>query len=394
MGRSGRIRGTLATMVVLAGVTAAGGGSSASLHGSPASVDLMYDAAESNGLHFYRSAADISKGLKAGALVPIAGTPNVEIAGASFPLALTGTHEFLTRFALEYAASCGEPLTVTSAARPESRHLRNGSPKSVHPTGMAIDLRKPRDGRCLQWVRDQLLELESRGAIEATEEFHPPHFHVAVLPGWQGRMPPLSSAAIALRDHSTQAAPRLDALAGWPLITSGLTLPGMQVPSGAVLALAGVLSPVQSVAALAGPLTMQLIAPLAFAAPSGPMLVSALPLDSLRDAVRPPGQLRATPVLAMADSAGETPDSSRVVVSLAEGEVEGAPVSDSSATAHKGSDAGIDVTPRTYRVRRGDSLWGIARSHGTTVKALMAANDLQSKRLQPGDRLVIPAHRD
>jgi hypothetical protein len=52
---------------------------------------------------------------------------------------------------------------------------------SVHPTGMAVDLRRP-SGRCLTWLRRTLLAAERRGAIEATEERHPPHFHVAVLP--------------------------------------------------------------------------------------------------------------------------------------------------------------------------------------------------------------------
>lgn len=45
----------------------------------------------------------------------------------------------------------------------------------------------------------------------------------------------------------------------------------------------------------------------------------------------------------------------------------------------------------TYRVRRGDTLFAIARRHGTTVQALVAANRLASPhRLRPGQVLAIP----
>ena len=62
-----------------------------------------------------------------------------------------------------------------------SRKLANASSLSVHPTGIAVDLRRP-SGRCLTWLRRTLLAAERRGEIEATEERRPPHFHVAVLP--------------------------------------------------------------------------------------------------------------------------------------------------------------------------------------------------------------------
>ena len=45
---------------------------------------------------------------------------------------------------------------------------------------------------------------------------------------------------------------------------------------------------------------------------------------------------------------------------------------------------------RSYRVRGGDTLYQIARRHGTTVGVLMAANSLSSGSIKPGDRLKIP----
>ena len=44
----------------------------------------------------------------------------------------------------------------------------------------------------------------------------------------------------------------------------------------------------------------------------------------------------------------------------------------------------------TYRVRRGDTLWEIAREHDTTVNAIRVANNLGSSRIKVGDELVIP----
>jgi membrane-bound lytic murein transglycosylase D len=53
------------------------------------------------------------------------------------------------------------------------------------------------------------------------------------------------------------------------------------------------------------------------------------------------------------------------------------------------SDAVLE-SPYAYRVRPGDSLSGIARRFGVTVKELRGRNDLTGDRLQPGQVLSIP----
>ncbi len=44
-----------------------------------------------------------------------------------------------------------------------------------------------------------------------------------------------------------------------------------------------------------------------------------------------------------------------------------------------------------YMVRDGDSLWAIARRHGTTVPKLRTANDIRGSRIYAGQLLTVPA---
>jgi LysM repeat protein len=45
---------------------------------------------------------------------------------------------------------------------------------------------------------------------------------------------------------------------------------------------------------------------------------------------------------------------------------------------------------RTYRVRAGDTLWGIARKYGTTIVEIKKANGMRQSIIQPGQTLTIP----
>jgi len=152
------------------------------LRGSRSSVERMYGQARRQDLTFYRSGRGVRNAATEGDLVRLRGNENYRLADASYPYALPTTRTFVQRLAAQYKDVCGERLVVTSATRPRSLRLRNSVAESVHPSGMAVDIRKPARGRCLRWLRQTLLDIEGEGVIDATEEHHPPHFHVAVFP--------------------------------------------------------------------------------------------------------------------------------------------------------------------------------------------------------------------
>ncbi len=155
---------------------------SQSLRGSPSSVERMYQQARSHDLRFFPSANSIRSAHANNELVRLNGNSDYELAAVSYPYVIPEVHTFVLRLASQYRAACGEKLVVTSAVRPTSMRLANSVERSVHPTGMALDLRKPRNSRCLSWLRTTLLSLEAGGLLEAVEERNPPHFHVAVFP--------------------------------------------------------------------------------------------------------------------------------------------------------------------------------------------------------------------
>jgi hypothetical protein len=171
---------------------------------------------------------------------------------------------FVERLSSQYRSACGEQLVVTSLVRPKTRQPRNSSPLSVHPTGMAMDLRISQRGECRRWLESALLGLEASGVLEAARERRPPHYHVVLFP----------------HQYTTYVEARNG---------RGATA-------------------------------------------------------SVRTAH------------ALAESGAATPDGSVV----------------------------------DYRVRRGDSLWTIARSHNTTVDSIRRANNLRSNQIKPRQILKVP----
>jgi len=246
---------------------AAGEARGQTLRGSRPSVERMYDQAQDHDLTFFRSGTGVRSAANRGDLVRLSGNSDYRLHQVTFPYALPTTRTFIQRLASQYRDACGERMVVTSAVRPTSYRLFNSVDKSVHPTGMGVDIRKPTKGSCLRFLRETLLYLENAGAVEATEEHRPPHFHVAVFP----------------RQYLAH--------------------------------------------------------------------IGRKPSERLAQSTKQ-----------------RTSSSTR-------------------------SSARSSAQRTTYRVRRGDTLWTIARRHGTSVDRLKAANDIRNSNLAVGKLLVIPGGR-
>ena len=158
-----------------------GGAASQSLRGSASSLDLQTEQARRHDFTYLRGPAQVRRFVDAGRLVPVDGDRDYALTDVSFPFARPVVKLFIERLSGQFRRACGTRLVVTSLTRPQSYQPRNASDRSVHPTGMALDLRRPR-GTCRQWLERTLLYLEDQGVIEATAERRPPHYHVAVFP--------------------------------------------------------------------------------------------------------------------------------------------------------------------------------------------------------------------
>ncbi len=177
-----RVRAGLGLVCLAVSVGLFGGYASAqSLRGSRGALDLQTAQAVSHDFTYLGEPGQVHRFVAAGYLVPVDSNRDYRLKDVSFPVARPEVRLFIARLASQYRRACGERLVVTSLTRPLSHQPRNASDRSVHPTGMALDLRRPA-GRCRRWLERTLLSLESRGVLEATAERHPPHYHVAVFP--------------------------------------------------------------------------------------------------------------------------------------------------------------------------------------------------------------------
>ena len=235
-------------------------GQRASLRGGRAVMERQHRKANAYDYSVLDTPAEVHRFVELGLLVRLRGNANYRLHQVSFPYARPEVKTFVERLSRQYRSACGEQLVVTSLTRPVNRQPRNASRLSVHPRGMAVDLRAANvPGACRRWLDRVLLDLEGKGALDVTLERYPLHYHVAVF----------------TREYAAYV--------------------------------------------------QQLI-----------------------------------------ERAAQE-DATRVAQSLP-----------------------APAAPSRYQVRRGDSLWGIARAHGTTVQRLMSLNDLRNSRIQAGETLRVP----
>ena len=175
---------TLALALGLSAAVPAVASASVGLRGSPSSMVRQHAVAVKNDYTFLRTPAQIEHFVEEGWLVPVAGNADLRVSpGVGHAVARPELRTFVTRLAAEYRQGCGEPLVVTSLTRALSEQPRNAHPLSVHPAGMAVDLRVSESARCRSWLESTLLSLEGQKLLDVTREHHPPHYHVALFTG-------------------------------------------------------------------------------------------------------------------------------------------------------------------------------------------------------------------
>lgn len=153
-----------------------------SLRGSRASMIRQNQIAKEQDFTFLRTPAQVNRFVEEGYLVALEGNADYRLANVSFPYARPALRTFIERLGAQYREGCGERLVVTSLTRPRSLQPSNAHDLSVHPAGMAVDLRVSDRASCRQWLESTLLSLEGDGMLDVTRERRPPHYHVALFP--------------------------------------------------------------------------------------------------------------------------------------------------------------------------------------------------------------------
>ena len=326
MGRD-QARGRVGVAGALLGVIALGfvpsASSAQSLRGSSNSLTTQNVQARAHDFTYLRTPAQVHRFVELGYLVPLRGGRDYRIHEVSFPYARPQVRTFVERLAGQYRRACGEILVVTSLTRPLNRQPANASNRSVHPTGMAVDLRRSNVRACRAWLEDVLLSLEANGVLEATRESRPPHYHIALFPD------PYARYVDGLTTRTAQATEARAVASTKPAL-----------PDAGVAPSGGGRYRVRRGDALWH-----------IARAHGTTIAAIQQSNNLRGSRIFPGQLLTIP---------------------------------------SGGGLGAQAMNLSYRVQRGDSLWDIARAHGTTIAVLRRSNNLRGSRIFPGQLLTIP----
>jgi LysM repeat protein len=281
--------------------------SAQTLRGSPQAMQQQNRVAHEHDYTFLQTGAQVRQFVESGYLVRLPGNGDYELASVSYPFARPAVKLFVERLAAQYRSACGEKLVITSLTRPVREQPRNASALSVHPAGMAVDLRVSGRSACRTWLERTLLSLERQGVLNAIRENRPPHYHIALYPNqYTQYVARMTNGAATARLASAQAPPA----------------------AGDAGARGGENARENAGAAGAG---------------------GAVTVADAQQGAR-------TDVTALAAALSDTPEA-----------------------------------VRDYRVNRGDSLWSIARRHGTTVDTLKALNGLNSSSIVAGQVIAIPA---
>ena len=176
------MRPTSRLLAILLALGARSAGAS-DLGGSLTSMTRQHRIAVSEAYDFLGTPREIRRLVDAGELVAVAGNADYAVSPqVVHRYARPEVLRFIERLAAGYHEATGERLVVTSLVRPESEQPANAHRLSVHPAGMAVDLRVSAKAASRAWLERTLLGLEKSGVLDVTREYRPPHYHVAVFP--------------------------------------------------------------------------------------------------------------------------------------------------------------------------------------------------------------------
>ncbi|MES2605268.1 MAG: DUF5715 family protein [Pseudomonadota bacterium] len=329
------------------------------LKGSRESMARQNQEAVRYGYTFLRNAQSVTSYVKEGHLIRISPDQDLDLHDVSYPYARPAVKTFIDRLSNQYHVSCGEKLTVTSLTRPIDKQPSNASSESVHPTGMAVDLRIPSAGKCRNWLEKTLLSLESSGVLDVTRERHPAHYHVAVF------TQTYEQYVAGLNTESTQqplAAPTEY------VVRRGDTLSVIADRTGSTVTKLRAANGLRGSLIHAG---QKLQIPGAVnSAPTTAMVATTAPAFTQT-------------VAATVATGGSTPTSTS-----ASGETNAASMTSLASTNARTTDTAA-IQEITHRVKRGDTLWRIANHYGTSARVLQRQNGLSDDVLQVGQVLRV-----
>lgn len=307
-------------------------GQAQTLKGSRASMERQYQEAVNLGYTFMKTSSAVTKFVESGYLVRVSSNGHFELHNVSYPYVRPAVKTFVERLGSQYFAACGEKMTVTSLTRPIDKQPANAAQDSVHPTGMAVDLRIPQAGKCRSWLESTLLELESTDVLDVTRERNPPHYHVAVFPQSYERY-----------------------VAGVSARPAAVATPAASAPTPVVIATAAEVETNREYVVRRGDTLSEI------ATKTGASVAQLRSANGLRGDMLKIGQKL------------EVPTSTSATV----------------AAAPRNSNEVAAVTEVTHRVQRGETLWRIANRYGIPVNDLSRQNGLSGDVLQVGQTLRV-----
>lgn len=295
-----------------------------SLRGSTASLDLQNRIARQHDFTYIDTPSRVRFFADRGWLVRIEPNDDFDLHAVSFPYARPEVDLFIRRLSSQYRRACDERLVVTSLTRPTTRQPRNASDRSVHPTGMALDLRYSWDRNCRRWLENVLTTLERQRVLEATLERNPRHYHIALFPSQY------AGYVERLVERRTEEAPQ-----------------------------------------------------------ARTATAEAAETDAETAATDTPAETEARTTAAATPATTDAPQSEAggPQADAAEG---GAEEPEDQAEAPAAQNAASPPQTLEYRVRKGDSLWRIAREHGVSVDELRIMNGISGNRIMAGQVLDVP----